>query len=91
MKQALGIAVLLILGAAIEVTGTALAATKCEIHTKPCIDGRTGQPRVCITTICRDGEDTISIDTIVLHEGSEPSLARPKSPRSTLQPELKVK
>ena len=54
--------------------GPAAAANKCEVKTTTCIDARTGQARVCSTTICTDEKgDIISINTIVLKEtgGSE--------------------
>ena len=47
--------------------GGALAEVKCEVRTTTCIDARTGQARVCSTTICRDENGkTISVDTVVL-------------------------
>ncbi len=70
---------------------TASAALKCEMRTKPCIDGRTGEPRVCITTICHDDGEIVSIDTIVLKEGDGSKPEKPKLPRDTARPEPTVK
>lgn len=88
LSSILGLQVLILASSLPEAVS---ATTKCEIHTRPCIDARTGTPRVCITTICRDNGEIITIDTIVLHEGSTPQTGKPKLPRSTVVPELKAR
>lgn len=73
--------------------GVGSAAVKCEIHTRTCIDGRTGQARVCITTICRNDDEIVSIDTIVLKDGDSesPQHVKPKLPKSSIMREKAVK
>jgi hypothetical protein len=80
-------------GAALLPLGSfsAQAETKCEIHTKSCIDGRTGYVRVCISTICRNESEIISIDTIVLNEGNGAQPAKPKLPRGPALSKEKAK
>lgn len=48
----------------------ALAETKCEVNTGPCVDARTGETRVCSTTTCKNEKgEVVSITTIVLKDG----------------------
>jgi hypothetical protein len=62
------------------------AAVKCETHTHTCTDVRTGEPRVCVTTMCKNEEgEVVSINTIVVREGKDDGGAsaptRPKAPK----------
>jgi len=48
----------------------ALAETKCEVNTSPCVDARTGETRVCSTTTCKNEKgEVVSVTTIVLKDG----------------------
>ncbi|MFN4140319.1 hypothetical protein [Aestuariivirga sp.] len=67
------------------------AAAKCEMHTKTCVDGRTGQARVCITTICRKDGEIVSIDTIVLLEGESSPPPKLKTPGISGLPKAPVR
>ena len=64
--------------------GPTAAATKCEVKTSTCIDARTGQARICQTTICKDDKgEIVSIDTIVLKETAP--TAGPTGPKGKAQ------
>jgi hypothetical protein len=51
----------------INVTGGRAAESKCTTTSSVCTDGRTGEPRTCVTTVCVDGNgNVLSTNTVVL-------------------------